>query len=110
MSTTGKRDDDGDPGKTGRWKDGFNLDCGLPGTLLLENESSGPWRVFENARAPKNRYYVARVGAQKVSIEWVMRGLCPVAWVGSTIGLARMLCERFNAYEMARDFPPRPLP
>ena len=110
MSTTGRKDDAGDPGSTGLWKHGFNLDCGLPGTLLLEKQSNGPWRILENMRATKNRLYIVRAAATKVEIHDVVDGKSPVpvAWIGHDAALARMLVERFNGYEMARDFPPKP--
>ena len=107
MSTTGRKDDAGDPGSTGFWKHGFNLDCGLPGTLLLDRPTSGPWAILENTRATKNRFYIVRVGASKVSIHEVLDGKGVVAWVGHDSTLARMLVEKFNGYEMARDFPPK---
>lgn len=109
MSTTGRKDDAGDPGSTGYWKHGFNLDCGLPGTLLLDQQSNGPWRILENARATKNRLYIVRAGASKISIQEVLDGKGIVAWVGHDSHHARILVERFNGYEMARDFPPKPL-
>ena len=104
--TTGRRDGDGDPGSTGHWKDGFNLDCGLPGTLLMERQATGPWRIVENPRASKNRFIAARIGASKASShQEVEREGLPVAWIGHDLSLGVRPCERFNGYEMARDFP-----
>lgn len=99
-------DDAGSPGQAGRWKDGLNLDCGLPAPLLVERRASGPWRTVENARAPKNRFYVARLPGERFNLNEVLDLKVPVAWVGADRLTAERLCERFNGYEMARDFPP----
>lgn len=109
MSTTGKSDEAGDPGNDGCWKHGFNLDCGLPGTLLVEHRSRGPWAIVENVRAQKNRYYIVRLGASRPDLKAAMDGKAQVAWVGHDRILADMLIERFNGYEMARDFAPKAL-
>ena len=107
MSTTGRRDDAGDPGSSLDWKDGFNLKCGVPTTLLNARRSSGPWCVCENVRAPKQRFYVVRLGADK----WTTQSLADLkhktAWVGADRMIADILVERLNGYEMARDFPPK---
>lgn len=112
MSSTGKPDDVGSPGSDGHWKNGYNLDCGVPGTLLVDRESTGPWVIVENTRAAKNRFYVARsshkVGDTQLSLGGVMSGKEVVAWIGSDRVLAKQLKERLNGYEAARDFPPKP--
>lgn len=107
MSTTGRRDDDGDPGSEGRWKNGFNLDCGLPGTLLIERRAMGPWRVVENVRAPKNRFYVALLRGDRFSLADVLDLKVSVAWVGADRATAERLAERFNGYDTATEFPPK---
>lgn len=110
MSTTGKVDDAGSPGSDGHWKNGYNLDCGIPAVLLVDRESTGPWIVMENRKATKNRFYLVRtrseVGQAQVSLGGAMTGKETVAWIGNDATLARILKERLNGYEMARDFPP----
>lgn len=112
MSSTGRIDDAGSPGSDGHWKHGYNLDCGVPGVLLVDRESSGPWVIVENTRASKNRFYLVRtsheVGRTQMSLGGVMSGKEVVAWIGNDRTLARILKERLNGYEMARDFPPTP--
>ena len=107
MSTTGRKDDAGDPGSSGFWKHGFNLECGLPGTLLTDRLSTGPWAIVENTRATKNRLYVVRIAGQRISLNDVMDGKANVAWIGSDASLARTLIERFNGWEMGLEFPPQ---
>lgn len=108
MSTTGKQDDAGDAGSQGRWKDGFNLDCGVTSVLLVDRPASGPWRIAENTRAPKNRYYVFRLEASEHwNVNEVIDLKRPVAWIGPDRALAERLCERLNGYEVARYFPPK---
>lgn len=98
MSTTGKADDAGNPGEAGFWKDGFNLDVKLiPLPMLLARETPGPWLVVERPRL-KNEKWEVRRGADG-----------PCAWKGAELWLAKQLCVRFNGYEYARDFPPKPI-
>lgn len=97
MSTAGKTDDQGAEGTKWDarfvWKNGFNLKCGLPLTLLIERVSEGPWRRV--------------VERKEIRLEHLGDGR--VAWRGpiEAGALAVTLAERFNAYETAREFPPR---
>lgn len=98
------KDDD----EIGAWKDGFHMRCRLPSTLLVERRASGPWTVVENPRATKNRLFIVRTAALKWTFDDLLNDKLQVAWVGSDMMTADRLCDRFNGYEMARDFPPKP--
>lgn len=87
-------DEGKDAGTTGigRVRDGFNLDCGVPSTLLLATPSPGPWRLLK-----------------RTASTWAIVHLDGrVAWTGSTPGAhaAGLVCERMNGWEHAREFPP----
>ena len=105
MSTTGKSDDAGSPGAEGHWKNGYNHDCGLPLPLLVDQPSKGPWCVIVNFRASKNRFHICRPNHEHRDFSDIEKHKFPVAWIGNDKLLALNLVERFNGYEMARDFP-----
>lgn len=89
------------------WKDGFNLNVkGLPTTLLLAHKSSGPWAiVFESHKKISIRKVTSPQSSYSKAVDY---SKCPVAWQGNASQqmLAERLCDRFNGYEMAREFPP----
>ena len=72
---------------------GFTEDCGLPVVLLLA-KVVGPWRVHMGERD----VWIENVRTKKV------------AWRDSKkhgVLVADGLADRFNAYEIAREFPPQ---
>lgn len=101
MSTTGRDDAAGDPGAQMdarfTFKNGFNLKCGLPVTLLLERVSDGPW-------------YIVEVGGKaRIERDMPFPAEPVVAWRGrrDQCLMAARAVERFNGYETAREFPPK---
>jgi len=106
MSTTGKSDVDGNPGSDGHWKDGFNLDCGVPTTLLFRRPLNGPWIIYENVRASKNRFYVYKAEpGHAVRVVGARLKELPTAYIGDDKEVAVRLCERLNGWEESRNFP-----
>lgn len=78
-------------GKHGKFTD----ECWLPEVLLVERSFSGPWTI-------------EKVDRKRNSIRVVHAPTGTVAWEGPGTHHyhAERLCERANAWEIAREFPP----
>ncbi len=82
---------------------------GLPAPLLVDRVSLGPWAIVSRRGGAIE---VRRIGG--ASLAEIQRNpeRYPLAWRDRNhmmMPVASMLVQRFNGYEMAREFPPKPM-